>query len=197
MAEIEVKNIKEAHAKLDELLKIDPSTNKPSEEEIEVSHKEFEAAAQKFSSTNFELGEEKEFSELSEFVLTFLEKFVYWTKNGWMGVLKLHDEVSETREKWQSGPFTVGYQALEFLFYVLTNPGGNGIESAREIEKYADIYAKMIEYAGKTLETARAELREVQWLEEKRNAMLQGFYLERQDGVEISKEDEEISEGVE
>jgi hypothetical protein len=199
MAELEVKNLKEAQEKLDELLKLDPSMNRPSESEIEAAHKEFEEAAKAFSVKLFEIGSEENFGRYSTFVLEFLEKFVYWTKNGWMGVLKLNDEVHETRKTYKSGPFTVGYQALEFLFYVLTNPGGSGIESAREIEKHAEVYAELIENTGKALEAARAELKDIQWLEEKRNAMMQGFYLEKEDGVEIPDDtnDEQLSRELE
>jgi len=181
--EIELKSVEEASEKLANLTK-DASINKPSEEETKAAEKEFELAANTFNTKKFNIGTEEEFKEISEFILTFLDKFVYWTKNGWMGVLKLNEETEDFVKTYKSGSYGLGYQALEFLFYVLTNPGGSGIESAREIEKYADIYGKLVEYAGKELELARAELKEIQYLQENWNAMLQGFYLEREDGVE-------------
>lgn len=189
---IEVKNVQEAQEKLAEIAK-DSSINKPSEEECEVAGKEFDDAAKVFNGKIFEIGTEKEFKEVSEFMITFLNKFVYWTKNGWMGVLKLEEEVTamiKTHKKGDGG-YKLGYQALEFLFYVLTNPGGNGIETAREIEKVAEMYGKMVEISGKKLEAARAELKDIQWLQEKYNAMLQGFYLEKEDGVELVEAPEE------
>lgn len=191
-----VESVEKAQELLSELAK-DASINKPTEEETQAAEKEFDLASKAFNSKMFVLGEKKEFDEISDFVLLFLEKFVYWTKNGWMGVLKMHDEVSEFKKKRKKEPFSVGYQALEFLFFALTNPGGSGIESAREIEKHAEIYGKLVELTGKSVEDARAELKEIQWLQEKWNAMLQGFYIEKEDGVEPVDEKEAVEETVE
>jgi hypothetical protein len=184
--EIEVKNVAEAQEKLADFAK-DSSINKPSEEETLAAEKKFDEAAKAFNIKLFTIGTEEEAMEVSDFLLTFLDKFVYWTKNGWMGVLKLHEEITEFKKNYKDGPYGLGYQALEFLFFALTNPGGSGLATAREIEKVAEMYGKMVEYAGKKLELARAELKEIQYLQEEWNAMLQGFYLVREDGVEIEE----------
>ena len=113
-----------------------------------------------------------------------MENYVYWTKNGWMGVLKMHEELTENKKnKKKKDSFAVGYQALEFMFYALTNPGGTGLQSAKEIEKVAGIYATVMELSGKVLEEARLELKDIQWLGDKAAAMQQGFYLEKEDGA--------------
>ena len=70
------------------------------------------------------------------------------------------------------------------MFYAITNPGGTGIASAKEVEKVADFYANVIEMTGKVLEKARVELKDVQWLGDKAAAMQQGFYLEKEDGTQ-------------
>ena len=122
--EIEVKNIAEAQAKLAELNK-DNSINKPSEAEVNAATDEFNKLAASFNGKKFKIGTVKQADESFDFVLEFMEKHVYWTKNGWMGVLKMHEELTETKKnKKKNEAFRVGYQALEFLFYALTNPGG-------------------------------------------------------------------------
>ena len=199
--EIEVKSVAEAQEKLAEIAK-DSSINKPTEAEIKQAEEVFNTAAKAFQDKVFDVGEEKDVASISNFLLEYLEKYVYWTKNGWMGVLKMYDEITEFKKKYKSGPYTVGYQALEFLFYTLTNPGGTGIKSARGIEKHTEVYGNLVESSGKALEEAREELKEIQFLQETWNAMLQGFYLEKQDGVEIEGEeqivenDEAASENV-
>jgi len=181
--EIEVKDIQEAQAKIAELNK-DGSLNKPTEEEINAAVKEFNDKAAAYNVKVFPIGDVAKADEIYDFVLDFLENHVYWTKNGWMGVLKMHEELTETRKnRKEEDAFTVGYQALEFLFYALTNPGGTGLESARAIEKVSDIYIETMELAGTELEAARTELKDIQWLQDKVQAMQQGFYLEREDGV--------------
>lgn len=189
--EIEVKNVAEAQEKLAEIAK-DASINKPTELEKLAAEKKFDEAAKEFNAKLFPIGTEEEATEVADFLLVFLDKFVYWTKNGWMGVLKLDEEIREFKKNYKEGPYGLGYQALEFLFYALTNPGGSGLSSAKEIEKVAEMYGKLVEYTGKELETARAELKDIQFLQEEWNAMLQGFYLEREDGV--APEETESSE---
>jgi hypothetical protein len=167
----------------------DASVNKPTEDEVNAATKEFNKKAAAFNKKTFKIGNYKKADAIYDFVLDFLENHVYWTKNGWMGVLKMHEELTETRKnRKEKDAFSVGYQALEFLFYALTNPGGTGIESAKAIEKVADIYIETMELAGKKLEAARKELGDVQFLQEKVAAMQQGFYIEKEDGVEAEEE---------
>jgi len=188
MAEIDLKSIEEAQQKLEEL-QTDSSLNKPTEEEINEATKDFNAQAAKFNGKRFPIGDAKKAEAIFAFVLEFLEKHVYWTKNGWMGVLKMHEELTETKKnRKKEDSFAVGYQALEFLFYALSNPGGSGLESAKAIERLADIYIETLELAGKELEAARKELKDIQFLQDKVTAMQQGFYLEKEDGV--AKEEE-------
>ena len=192
MAEIELKNVEEAKEKLAEL----EGVNKPTEEETKAAELELKEAVDLFNATRYDIGTPEEFEKVSGFILNFLENFVYWTKNGWMGVIKLHEEVSETRHTYTSGAFSVGYQALEFLVFALSNPGGTGLQSARDLESIAEEYGMVIEIAGKQLEGARANLKDIQWLQDKWTAMLQGFYLEKEDGVEVPEDtnDEQLPE---
>jgi len=162
--------------------------NKPSQKEIDDVEKEYKLEAEKFNNAKYEIGDSSQTKDIANFLIEFLEKYVYWTKNGWMGVLKLHEEITEFLKTVKDGePFTLSYQALEFTFFALSNPGGSGIKSAREIEKVADLYAKVIEYTGKKVEIAREKLKHVQWLQEKWAAMSQGFYIEEKDGPKDNK----------
>ena len=181
--EIELKGVEEAQKELEKLSK-DTSINKPTENEINLAVKEFNDKAAIFNAKKFDIGEADKADAIYDFLIEFMEKYVYWTKNGWMGVLKMHEELLESKKSKKEGDsFSIGYQALEFLFYALSNPGGTGLESAKAIEKLADIYIETMELAGKQLESARKELKDVQWLQDKVTAMQQGFYLEKEDGV--------------
>lgn len=182
--EIEVKNLQEAQEKLQELQK-DGSINKPTEGEINLATKEFNDKAAEFNAKRFNIGTPEEANEIYDFVIDYMENHVYWTKNGWMGVIKMHEELTAAKNNRKDGDsFNVAYQALEFMFYALTNPGGSGLQSAKAVEKVADLYAHVIELSAKVLEAARKELKDIQWLQDKVTAMQQGFYLEKEDGVE-------------
>jgi hypothetical protein len=191
--EIEVKDIQEAQAKIAELNK-DGSLNKPTEAEINEATKVFNEKAAEYNVKQWGIGPPEKALEIYDFMLDFMNKHVYWTKQGWMGVLKMHEELTAAKKVHKEGDsFVVGYQALEFMFYALTNPGGSGLKTAKAIEKVAELYAAIIEFAGKALEAARAELKNIQWLQDKVTAMQQGFYLEKEDGVLEEGEEPEQS----
>ncbi len=183
--EIDVKNFNHAQKLIAELTKDGSISNKPTDDEVKEYAKEFEKAKIGFEEKQFEIGETEKADEIYDFILDFMENHVYWTKNGWMGVLRLHEELTESKKNKKDGDrFVVGYQALEFLFYALSNPGGTGLAAAKQIEKVADIYAEVIEATGKVLEDARVELKDVQWLGDRAAAGQQGFYLEKEDGTQ-------------
>ena len=182
--EIEVKDFQEAQQKIAELNK-DASINKPSDAEVEQAAKDFEQAKKDFEAKKFAIGTDKEADAIYDFIIDFMENHVYWTKNGWMGVLRMHEELTENKKNKKDGEcFGIGYQALEFMFYAITNPGGVGLASAKAVENVADFYASVIEKTGEVLEKTREELKDVQWLGDKAAAMQQGFYLEKEDGTQ-------------
>jgi hypothetical protein len=191
--EIEVGSLEEAQKKIAEL-NLDASLNKPSPEEVEQAAIELNEAKKEFEARKFDIGTPKQSDEIYDFILNFMEKHVYWTKNGWMGVLRMHEELSENKKNKKDGEsFAVGYQALEFMFYAITNPGGTGLDSAKAVEKVADLYASVIEMTGEVLEKTREELKDVQWLGDKAAAMQQGFYMEREDGTKEAHDEIEAN----
>ncbi len=179
MAEIELKNIEEAQRKLAELRK-DGSINKPSDKEVKNAAKEFKKAKDAFENKKFVIGTSEVAKEIYNFMLDFMEHHVFWTKNGWMGVIRMHAELFEMQKSKKEEPFAIGYQALEFMLFALTNPGGFGLKSAQMIDKVQDFYIDLVEMVGKKVEETREELKSIQWLGDKAASMQQGFYLEKE-----------------
>lgn len=189
MAELEINNIEE-EAK-EELKNPENKLPKPTLEEKKVAYEEFAKAVSDFNNKTFEIGTPERMREVADYLLSFLEKRVFWTKQGWLGVLKLNQEIKETRDKAVGIPFTLGYQALEFTFFALTNVGGIGLQSAIDMEKEATLFVEITDLIGKQLEEARTELKEVQFLQEKWAAYEQGFYYEKEPKPEEVKPEEE------
>jgi hypothetical protein len=186
MAELEINSIEQAKA---EIKKIDPKGKlpKPTPEEIKAAYEEFAKAVSDFNNKKFEIGTTERMREIADYLLGFLEKRVFWQRQGWLGVLKLNEEIQETRDKAVGIPFTLGYQALEFTFYALTNVGGIGLSTAREMEKEAELFGEITELISKQLEAARAELKEIDFLKEKWGCFEQGFYYSREPAPEEIK----------
>lgn len=177
MAELEINNVEELKEKLSEAVEASP--NKPSEEEIKAAGEEFEAAAKAFPVKMWEIGGNKDAREYCSYLSHYVRNRLFWTKNGWMGVVKLDEEL-RAAENLLNGtePLKLGYQALEFVYYSLMNPGGVGLQSAQDFESEGEQYLPLMESVSVALNKAREELKNIQFLQDKYAAMQQGFYLE-------------------
>lgn len=159
--------------------------NKPSDEEIEHAAKKLSIAVEEFNQKTYGIGDPDKAKDIFKFFEEYINNFVFWTKNGWMGVIRLNEELIEQKKNHKKGePVKLGYQALEFVNYMLNNPGGQGLKTAKAIEQIAELYVYVMETVSKNLEIARKELKDIQFLQDSYTAMSQGFYLEREDGVE-------------
>lgn len=170
--------------------------NKPSEEEISNAKKEFEDAVDQFNNGLWKVSTEEDADRLSSYLVHFVYNRIFWYKDGWQGVLKFRDEINETREKIKNGELKIlelSWQALEFIFHSLSNPGGIGLESAQRMKDENDDYVFTMEKVGESLQQARDKMNEIQFLQDKWATMQQGLYLEKEDGV-AQDENEQIQQ---
>lgn len=177
MAELEINNIEELKEQLEKAVKDNP--NKPTEEEIKAAAYEFEYASKTFPAKLWEIGEIDKARAFCDYLTHYVRNRLFWTKNGWMGVVKLDEEL-RAAEILLNGkdPLKLGYQCLEFVYYSLMNPGGVGLQSAQDFESEGENYLPLMEAVSISLEKARIELKLIQFLQDKYAAMQQGFYLE-------------------
>jgi hypothetical protein len=176
--------MEEAQAKIKEMQE-SGELNKPTEEETLAAAEELDVANKEFQEKLYKIGTAEVADEIFDFMINFIENNIFWTKQGWMGVLRMYEElIKAKKDKKEGEEFAVGYQALEFMFYALTNPGGIGLKSAKEIEGVADFYADLIEMTGEVVKEAREDGKKLQFLADKVTAMQQGFYLEQEPAPE-------------
>jgi len=178
--ELEINNSQELTDKLNEIIK-DPSINKPTEEEVAKAKEDFDNAGKAWANGIYKIGEPSEAQELCDYIKHFLANRFFWQKEAWMGAIKLNEELNATELLFKGkkdANLEMGYQALEFTFYVLTNPSGVGLKSALDFEEEHEIYIKTLTAVGTQLESARKSLKEIEFLQQRWGAMAQGFYLE-------------------
>jgi len=196
-AELEINNVQDLDEKLAEA--INNSDNKPTDEEVEAAKKEYEERAEKAVAQFWPIGKQEESQEFLDYIEHFINNRVFWTQNGWMGVIKMEEVISETQNTLKLEPTTqlaFGYQPLEFLFYSFQNAGGIGLQSAKDFESENEIYARVFDAIGNQLAAARDEFKEIQFLQDKYAAMAQGFYLEIEPDVPAEiKEESKVEEG--
>lgn len=193
--ELEINNTEELNETISELVK-DPSLNKPSEQEVEEAQKEYEKAAKEWSTLTYTLGTPEKAQMYCDYIKNFLNNRYVWQKDAWMGVIKLTEELELAEKVIQtdkSKSLELGYQAIEFTYYALSNPGGIGLEQAKTFEAEIEIWKEVAFAVEDEVEKARKKLKEIEFLQQKWGAMAQGFYLE----LEPGEEDEKLPEGVE
>jgi len=202
MAEIEINNVKELQEELEKAVKDNP--NKPTEEEIKLAGEEFEYASKVFPTMMWAVGEVADARAFCDYLSHYLRNRLFWTKNGWMGVVKLDEELKAAGNLLNGKePLKLGYQALEFIYYSLMNPGGVGLQSAQDFESESENYLPVMEAVSVTLEQARNKIKEIQFLQDRYAAMNQGFYLELEpaeppaDEMNIGTMEIDLSESVE
>jgi len=182
------------------LAALESNTNKPSAEEIAAAELEYQEISNEFSAKDYAIGDIEHADDVYKFFINYIENHVMWTKNGWMGVIKLNDEITQKYEEFKKNPelpFTLGYQALEFTMFMLSNPGGIGLNSAKAIELMSDLYIFIMEEVSNKLDGARAQLKDIQFAYDRWISMQQGFYLEREDALELPEDLEKEVDNVE
>ena len=198
--ELSVNNVKEMESKIVDAIKKNPD-NKPTEEEIKEAEETFNSVANGFQLKSWDIGELEDAQEHIDYLNHFLENRAFWTKNVWMGMLRFKEELDDAEKfvKTNKGksPLKLGYQALEFLYFILQSPGGLGIETAKSFEAENDKYVKIFDSVANILQGVRDELKEIQFLQDQVTALNQGFYLEREDGTIEAKEAREKKEAEE
>lgn len=197
--ELEVNSNEELNEAIGKLTK-DASINKPSDEEVKEAQKEFEKAVKDFTTKMYQIGEPEDAEEFSEYILHFIRNRFFWQKEAWMGTIKLVEEIEAAqgifKEDKKKG-LRLGYQALEFTFYALSNPGGLGYQAAKDFEEENELFIKIAQAVGDQLEGARKALKDIEFLQQKWGAMAQGFYLEVEPEGEEGDEEEDLPPGVE
>lgn len=171
--------------------KLVETTNKPTPEEIEKFKKDFQDAVTAFDDKKWVLSDPGSFpaNDVAMYLISYMEKFAFWSKTEWMGMIKMEEEIKKAQAiaNEETG-LELGYQALEFCAYMLANPGGTGIELAKEFEAQAEKYSKIGVVVGTHIEAARNELEEMQFLQNRYAASEQGFFYEKEP-EEITEED--------
>jgi hypothetical protein len=189
-AELEINNVKELDEKLADAIR--NNDNKPSEEEVKEAEEKFTKASKDFSTKSWDIGEPDNARDHLNYINHFVRNRLFWTKTGWMGVIKMQEELNDAEKFLDANPGTslkLGYQALEFIFYSFQNPGGVGLQAAQDFEQENEQYAKTFDAIGDNIQEARTELNDIQFLQDQYAAMSQGFYLEVEPPAEDKPEE--------
>jgi len=180
-------------ASTEETTKIKVERRKPSDEEINQYKDEFEASVVEFDAAIYSIGDVDNANKYADFLINFNTYQVSWSKNLWQGVIKMDEELLAAKNKLISGEekeFKLTYHPLEYLYFVMSNPAGFGLQSAKTFQANLDLYSEIYAVIEKALTDVRAKLAKTHKAQERWQAAEQGFYLE-DIGLEDQLEKEE------
>lgn len=165
----------------------------PTDEEKAQAKEEFEAAKDAWEKVKYDLAPSIDMVDnFVQYIENFLNNFTVWAQNSWMGAIKMEEELEDVKRHFSANPEEVpqiSYQALEYLYHVLVNPGGVGLEKAKAFEAGISEHKFVMDFIEARLKEARDALTEIKFLQEKWMAYEQGFYYDRE------PTDEEMPEG--
>jgi len=167
----------------------------PTPEEVKLAEQDFHGAVKEWETVTFELSPSPKIGQnFIDYIRNFMDNKMMWTQNAWMGAIKLEEELIASEVVYNNGKKKIapiiGYQALEFIIYILNNPGGTGLASAKEFEADAEQHVVVLQYLERQLESARKSLDHIKWLQEKWAAYEQGYFIEKE------PTDDEMPEGA-
>lgn len=162
---------------------------KPTEEEIEEYTKEMEAGFEAYNNmSDFVISEDAELSKkLYDMAIKYNSELYTWKHDEWKGVI-MFDETMKSQEG--SERFTIDKNNLQWLYYIITNPSGVGIEKAREMKANEEVFVQLVERITEAMTEFKEIVEDLRFLQDRVAAAHQGFYL-RQDGIADCSEEVE------
>lgn len=176
-----------------ELGEVGDDSKKPTPEEIEKAKEEFSKIYKEFNEKTFTIADKVDSLRVVKFLKEYNKDQVLWEKDAWKGVI-LFDEWCDDMIKHhqalkeqQKEDLLIGYQPLEYLYWILTNPHGVGLKSAKWFKTNIEFYISIFENVEGAVIDARNQLKFVERAQQKWAAYEQGFYIDFEDEGEIDQ----------
>lgn len=107
-------------------------------EDVAEAKKQFDEEVEKYRNQTFVIME-KDALQYAELLKKWNATLNHWEKGTWKGMLMFDKVISELIEKYKvdaSLPLEIDYATLMYLYQTMSNPTGNGLESARLMAEF-------------------------------------------------------------
>ena len=119
-------------------------------EDVNKAKEEFDTEVAKYANQTFVIIE-KDALPYAELLKKWNATLNHWEKGTWKGMIMFDKVISELIEKYKADatlPLEIDYATLMYLYQTMSNPAGNGLESARlmaTFEGYDPINAEKVD----------------------------------------------------
>ena len=119
-------------------------------EDVNKAKEEFDTEVAKYANQTFVIIE-KDALPYAELLKKWNATLNHWEKGTWKGMIMFDKVISELIEKYKADatlPLEIDYATLMYLYQTMSNPAGNGLESARlmaEFEGFDPVTAEKVD----------------------------------------------------
>ena len=153
----------------------------PTDEDVKQYQKEFEDEYNNLTTKTYCIADAESALRVAKFLQKWNREKVRWHKDLWKGVLKFDEEISKLIEKVETDPdpngLIIDYPALTYLYMVMMEPAGVGIESAKEMQYIDNEYSTILETIGHHIDTFNVNKQYIDLLQQKWAFACQGYKL--------------------
>lgn len=173
--------------------------NKPTQEEIEQYEADLKAACDEYQQMPpFVVGEGEEGLTLLETALFYNNEVYTWKGDEWQGVIRFNEMFTEQLKEFHAGTrtkFEMDVVVVQWLYYILTNMTGKGLDDAIVIDGMLDEFRLLAERVSEFHEEVKDINEQLRFLQDRVAAAYQGFYY-RKDGIENEPQEESCDDCV-
>lgn len=152
----------------------------PTDEDIENAKKAFEEATLALQSgKEYVIADKANALRVAKFLKVFIER-CFWTQRMFVGVLNfrgLLDDFIESYDENDPKDFVLDYMATQFIYIMLENYAGVGVESANWMAENWEEYLPIYETVREHIDSYNAETKRCEDLKEVWGMFEQGYYL--------------------
>lgn len=165
---------------------IDVDGGVPTEEDIERFEAEFKEAHDKYTNMeDFVIAEGDKGKSMLEAALFYNNEIYIWKGEEFNGVIYFNELYSDMLLKYNLGEiskFTLDKNSVQWLFYILSNMSGLGLEAAKQISEKRELFAELCDSINECSETIKKCIDDIKYTQDKVAAAHQGFFCKRYDG---------------
>lgn len=159
---------------------------KPTEEEIKEYEEALKEAYEEYEKMpDYTLCQGPRALEVAKMSIEYNNNLYNWKNDEWKGVIMYNTTMSPIIQELTNGnvdSFTIDKNNLQWLYYILTNVSGRGLEAAVSFSDHEDVFVELVESVCEAMEKFKDVVENLRFLQDRVAAAYQGFYL-RQDGI--------------
>ncbi|MEG1141340.1 MAG: hypothetical protein RSE41_02635 [Clostridia bacterium] len=166
--------------------------NSPSAEEIKLYEENYTKLVEDYkykyhTDIIYTIGELKDGEKIFNVLSEYNNNHYIWTKDVWQGLLTFNKELDNIKDSLSEG-FRVSASAIQYIFYIISQPTCKGIESAIWYNDNIEVIGAIYEACKEFLKNQQEELSQINIAKERVASAHQGFYYEPENTGEIEYE---------